>query len=204
MCSSTTECRWADSLHVLLKSQSESLVSLKSDALLFPKLAFRLCQSPRIVTFPQLTSLSVTDLALCHDMNRLARILRPFLSSPLQYLSLANCEDTPEGICDWLEDGFYNSGYLWPTLTTLCMDQWETSAGPGDEDIIIKQNLRGSDLNQPSYPHWRPQSRRRLEHLSIQRGIVLEGEWQWFRRHGWPWSVSNIMFVSNDADNRLR
>lgn len=64
VCGFSTNCRWVDSMEVVLKSQSESLVSLISNAVPFPNLAVKLHQGSRIVTFPQLISIRTSSNGL--------------------------------------------------------------------------------------------------------------------------------------------
>ncbi|KAK0434721.1 hypothetical protein EV421DRAFT_1838906 [Armillaria borealis] len=152
------KCEWNESIIALFSNSSQSLKSVTIGTASFPCALLK-------SAMPGVTSLCLSNIEFADDGSILDGFLRPFLKSPLERLTLEDCEKTPENLT---EVNRVPAPY-WPTLkyfeTTLYTQSDRDQLSEGDH-------------------WWSGDGRRKLEKDCNERGIEAHISWEWFEGFG--------------------
>ncbi|PBK59190.1 hypothetical protein ARMSODRAFT_1090897 [Armillaria solidipes] len=168
------KCEWNESIIALFSNSSQSLKSVTIGTTSFPCVLLK-------SAMPGVTSLCLSNIEFADDGSILDGFLRPFLKSPLECLTLEDCEKTPENLTEYLDSSpntplqsQSGSGPYWPTLkyfeTTLYTQSDRVDFPEWDSDEDWDQLSEGDHW-------WSGDNRRKLEKDCNERGIEADISW---------------------------
>ncbi|SJL17143.1 uncharacterized protein ARMOST_20687 [Armillaria ostoyae] len=173
------KCEWNESIIALFSNSSQSLKSVTIGTTSFPCALLK-------SAMPGVTSLCLSNIEFVDDGSILDGFLRPFLKSPLERLTLEDCEKTPENLTEYLDpspntawQSQSGSDPYWPTLkyfeATLYTQPDRVDVPEWDEEW--------DELSEGDH-WWSGDNRRKLEKDCNERGIEADILWEWFDGFG--------------------
>ncbi|KAK0221195.1 hypothetical protein EDD85DRAFT_1028403 [Armillaria nabsnona] len=176
------KCEWNESIIALFSNSSQSLKSVTIGTTSFP---CALLKTP----MPRVTSLCLSNIEFADDGSILDGFLRPFLKSPLERLTLEDCERAPENLTEYLDpsprtpwQSQLGSGPYWPMLKYFQADLY-TQFNRVDFPEWDFTDEEWDQLSEADHC-WSGDNRRKLEKDCNERGIEAEIFWEWFEGTG--------------------